>query len=131
METRHAACACGQLSLSCHGQPVRVGICHCLACQRRTGSAFGVQARFSKDRVEPSGRSCEYIRVGDEGGRLTFRFCPECGSTVYYTHDDDPDLVGVPVGAFADPAFPPPTYVVYESRRHAWVRVPDGLKRLD
>lgn len=108
----------------CEGEPVRVGVCHCLACQQRTGSAFGVQARFSRDEVTHEGHAREYVRVGDDGCHLTFRFCPECGSTVWYTIDVEPDLVGVPVGGFADPAFPPPTYSVYEHRRHPWAHTP-------
>ena len=45
MTTRDASCSCGQLHLTCEGEPVRISVCHCLACQQRTGSAFGVQAR--------------------------------------------------------------------------------------
>jgi hypothetical protein len=41
-----ACCSCGQLQVTTTGEPVRISVCHCLACQRRTGSAFGVQARF-------------------------------------------------------------------------------------
>ena len=44
MATRVAACHCGQLHLAVEGEPFAVSICHCLACQRRTGSAFGMQA---------------------------------------------------------------------------------------
>ncbi len=124
--TRTASCSCGQLSVTCEGEPVRVGICHCFACQRRTGSIFGVQARFERDKVTNLGRVREWVRVGDDGGRGTFRFCPDCGATVYYTFEDEPDLVGVAVGAFGDPAFPPPTYSVYESRRHPWARAAES-----
>jgi hypothetical protein len=124
MPSRRASCCCGQLAVICEGEPVRVGVCHCLACQQRTGSIFGVQARFHRDRVTHEGEAREYVRVGDDGYRATFRFCPECGSTVWYTLDVEADLVGVPVGSFADPAFPPPTYSVYEKRRHPWAHTP-------
>lgn len=124
MTERRAVCSCGQLSLVAEGDPVRVSMCHCLACQRRTGSAFGIQARFPRDRVRIEGRSTEYVRVSDEGEPRTYHFCPSCGATVYYELPTEPDLVAVPVGAFADPAFPPPTRSVYESRRHEWVSVP-------
>jgi hypothetical protein len=106
-------------------------MCHCLACQRRTGSAFGIQARFPRDRVRVAGRHSAYVRVSDEGEERTFRFCPDCGATVFYTTGDAPDLVAVPIGGFADPSFPPPRISVYESRRHAWVSVPDGAERRD
>ena len=46
MNTRTASCSCGQLTATTTEDPIRVGICHCLACQRRTGSVFGAQARF-------------------------------------------------------------------------------------
>jgi hypothetical protein len=104
-------------------------MCHCLACQRRTGSAFGMQARFPRDRVRIEGSANEYVRISDEGEPRAFNFCPECGSTVYY--QTDPELIAVPIGAFADPGFPPPKVSVYESRRHPWVTVPDGAERLD
>jgi hypothetical protein len=127
MTERTAVCSCGQLTVRCSGEPVRVSICHCLACQRRTGSVFGEQVRFkTEDIKEISGRSTLYVRVGDAGSEISFRFCPICGSTVYYTIDNDPDLVAIPVGAFADPKFQSPTRSVYESRKHGWVNVPEG-----
>jgi hypothetical protein len=99
-------------------------MCHCLACQKRTGSVFAVQARFPADRVRIEGRATEYVRVGDEGGRITFRFCPACGATVYYDIDAMPGLIAVPVGAFADPRFPAPRVSVYGARRHPWAVMP-------
>jgi hypothetical protein len=131
MATRGAACSCGQLELEAAGDPVRISICHCLACQRRTGSAFAVQARFPSDRVRVVGRFSEYVRLSDEDGEeRTFRFCPDCGATVFYTTADSPDLIAVPVGAFADPSFPPSTVSVYELRRHPWVGLPVSVERV-
>jgi hypothetical protein len=110
------------------GDPVRVSICHCLACQRRTGSVFGVQARFDMEQVRTEGRYSEYVRVSDEGEARIFHFCPECGATVFYTIPSAPELVAVPVGAFADPLFPAPTRSVWESRRHPWLELPEDVE---
>jgi hypothetical protein len=67
-----------------------------------------------------------------EGSKITFRFCPTCGATVYYDIDAMPGMIAVPVGAFADPTFPPPRFSVYNVRRHAWVIMPDhGVEELD
>ena len=126
MATREAACHCGQLRLEVEGDPFVVSICHCLACQRRTGGAFGMQARRPADRVQIVGRYTEYTRTSDFGGDRTFRFCPDCGATVFY--QTDPDRIAVPIGAFADPSFPPPRVSVWESRRHPWVVLPDGVE---
>jgi hypothetical protein len=131
MIERRAACSCGQLRLVAEGEPVRISMCHCLACQRRTGSAFGAQARFPSDRIRIEGRSTQYVRISDDGEARTFHFCPECGATVYYRLGPMPDLIAVPIGAFADPTFPPPRISVYESRRHPWLHVPQEMEHHD
>lgn len=125
---REAVCSCGQLRVTTEGDPVRISMCHCLACQRRTGSAFGMQARWPKDRVDLTGRYTEYVRISDAGGEVTFRFCPDCGATVFWTAEDRPDSIAVPIGAFADPSFPQPTVSVYGSRRYPWLSLPDGIE---
>lgn len=125
MTTHRASCTCGQLAVTCAGDPVRVSVCHCLACQQRTGSAFGVQARFPRAQVTFLGSGTEFVRTGDSGGRASFRFCPTCGTTVFWVIDGLPEFVTVAVGAFADPGFMAPTVSVYEERRHAWALAPD------
>jgi hypothetical protein len=125
--TRTASCSCGQLRLTCEGEPVRISMCHCLACQRRTGSVFGVQARFRRDQIAAiEGQSTEYVRIAESGNRVKFRFCPACGSTVYWEGGAFPGLVAVAVGAFAEPAFPSPRHSVFEASRHSWAQSPPG-----
>jgi hypothetical protein len=132
MATREAACHCGQLRLEVTGEPFAVSICNCLACQRRTGSAFGMQAGFRADQVRIEGRFNDFARISDEADRKehVFHFCPDCGSQVFYTEPAEPELVVVSVGSFADPSFPPPTESGYDSRRHPWVGLPDPVQRL-
>lgn len=131
MATRAGACSCGQLRLEAEGDPIVVSMCHCLACQRRTGSAFGIQAAFTAGQVQVLGRFSDYVRVSDEEDRKehVFHFCPDCGATVFYTEPTEPDLIVVAVGAFADPSFPPPTESIYESRRHLWLAPPGAIER--
>lgn len=130
MTTRLASCSCGQLTATVAGEPVRISICHCLACQRRTGSVFGQQARFRREDVTVSGVSTAYVRVGDEGSRIKFHFCPQCGSTVYYEPEGLEAFVAIPVGAFADPSFPAPAFSVYEDRKHRWVIPPADAEHM-
>ncbi len=106
-------------------------MCHCLACQKRTGSTFGAQARFTEEKVRVEGPSTEYVRVGDSGGTIRFHFCPTCGATVYYRIDGLPGAVAVPIGGFADPSFPTPKVSVYEARRHAWTGIPADAEHMD
>lgn len=131
MTTRMASCSCGQLTAEVTGDLVRNSICHCLACQRRTGGPFAQQARFRREDVTVSGKSTAFVRVGDEGSRCTFHFCPVCGVTVYYEPETMPDFISIPVGVFADPQFPTPTVSVYESRMHRWVVPPAEAEHFD
>lgn len=120
MVTRVASCSCGQLRIACDGEPVRISICHCLECQKRTGSVFATQARFPVAAVKIEGTSSTWTRVGDSGTSATFHFCATCGATVYWDLNGVPGFVAVAVGNFADPSFPSPTVSVYETRQHQW-----------
>lgn len=128
MTPRIASCYCGQLRIELKGKFLGGGVCHCVACQRRTGSVFAALAGFAPP-YEVTGTATEFSRVGDTGGKATFRFCPTCGSTVFHTQaGEEEKLVLVAVGAFADPSFPPPEDSVYDSLRHPWVQLPPGTK---
>lgn len=134
MTTRQAACSCGQLRLACEGEPLRISICHCLDCQKRTGAPFGMQVRYARDKVTAiRGERTQFTRQADSGNDVTFSFCPLCGSTVYWELSAFPDLLAIAVGAFADPKFPAPRHSVYERRRHHWVDLAGlpGIEHLD
>jgi hypothetical protein len=129
--TRKASCNCGQLRVTCKGpDPERRSLCHCYLCQKQTGSAFSIQARFPREQVTIEGKSTAwkfpiegapavtYRNCASTGG--TFHFCPVCGSTVYYEIADAPDFIGVKVGAFTDSTFPPPMISGFEEYRFPW-----------
>src|SRR5262249_20614250 len=107
--------------------PDSILICHCTDCQRRTGAVFGSSAFYKKSQVRVEGPSHLYTRDGQEGRKLQFYFCPNCGTSVYANTDRRPDHCWIAVGAFADPAFPPPTISIWERSMHAWFHLPSGL----
>ena len=130
MSSKTASCYCGQLRIEIQGELLGVGVCHCLACQQRTGSVFAALAGFSAP-YTVTGNATEFVRTGDHGSQFRFRFCPVCGSNVFHTEEGVEGRVSVAVGAFADPSFPPPEDSVYESRRHPWVLLPQDITRYD
>lgn len=131
MPTRTATCSCGQLKIEVDGEPLGVGLCHCFACQQRTGSVFAALAAFSPP-YRVTGEATQYLRTGDRGARFHFRFCPVCGTNLFHTEEGyEHRSVAVAVGAFADPQFPPPEDSVYDCRRHAWVELPPGIRTHD
>ncbi|MDP3460509.1 MAG: GFA family protein [Hyphomonas sp.] len=129
MTTRTATCRCGQLKATCRGEPVRVSVCHCLACQQRSGSAFAAQARWPSDDVEVTGEANVWERTADSGHRVTYRFCPTCGSTLVYEIEGWPGVTAIPLGAFAGTPMPAPAFSVYEDRKHHWVDITGDVAR--
>lgn len=130
MTLREASCACGQLSAACAGEPAFVSLCNCTQCQRRTGSAFGVAAFYLAEAVALSGEAAAYTRGSDNGYAVSFRFCPRCGTSVYWYPERKPEVIAVALGCFADPAFPPPVQSVHEDHRAPWLRFSfDGTSR--
>lgn len=119
---KQASCSCGALRVSCSGEPVRISMCHCIACQRRTGAPFGAQSRFLRSQITVEGESRRYTRVADSGNTVTFHFCPTCGSTVFWELSGFPDLIAVATGMFGDPSFPAPRIAVYEASQHPWTQ---------
>jgi hypothetical protein len=129
MTERIANCTCRLLQLLCKGEPRRVSICHCFECQRRTGSLFGVGSFFERDAVSiHQGVTKAFTRNSITGKPVTLHFCPDCGSTVFWYPERMPDLVGVAVGAFADPSFRQPEQSVWTRDKHAWLNLPDDMR---
>ena len=104
---RTATCHWGQLRVIATGEPARVYLCHCKACQRQSGSVVHSGASWLKNQVRIEGEHKIYARKGDSGFEVRCYFCPNCGSNVFSETDRAPEYCGIPVGCFADPDFPP------------------------
>ena len=124
---RVAACSCEQLQIKLEGALLGIGVCHCLACQRRTGSAFATLASFSAP-FEVTGAAAQFSRTGDQGAKFTFFFCPQCGTNLFHQEEGETESIAVAVGAFADPSFPRPEVATYDARRHPWVTLAPAIK---
>ena len=120
-----AECHCGQLKAITNGEPDRVYVCHCQACQRRTGAVVNSTTRWLLSQVHFEGDSNVFVRKGASSAEIHFHFCPRRGSNVYWQGDRAPQWCAIAVGSFADPHFPPPTASVWEESKHPWVQLPD------
>jgi hypothetical protein len=123
-----AQCVCGKFRVIVSGEPKSVTICHCGACQRRSGVPWTCNAFYPRSDVRLEGPYRVYVREGQEGRKIRQHFCPECGSTLYSTGEKFPGICMVVVGAFAAPNFPAPTASVFEESKHPWVVLPPGIE---
>ncbi len=81
----------------------------------------GISAYFPAERVRTEGAATVFEREGQDGRRIRGRFCPSCGTTVYWEAEFRPGEVGIAVGTFFDPGFPPPQVSAWEQSKHPWV----------
>lgn len=102
-------------------------MCHCTDCQRRTGSMFSVAVFYPRDRVRIEGTPSRYTRDSASGFPVSFHFCPACGSNLFWEPARLPDLIGIAIGGFADPDFPPPQQSVWTRDKHRWLALPEDL----
>jgi hypothetical protein len=123
--THTASCRCGQLRATVTGDPVRVSVCHCLDCKKRSGSSFAIQARWPANQVTLQGQSSSWSSVGGSGIETRFHFCPGCGTEIYYRHagGEMAGLLAIPLGTFDDPYFVSPRFSVWEERKHDWLEI--------
>src|SRR3546814_13145485 len=103
---RTASCHCGNLVLTCTGDPAKVSLCHCFDCQRRTGSLFSVAAFFSRDCVELPPGAKAFKRPSASGRDVSFHFCPDFASSLWWAPARLAHLIGVAAVAFAAVGFP-------------------------
>ncbi|MFC1233980.1 GFA family protein [Vibrio sp. F74] len=118
---RTASCSCNLVTIRCKGEPIRTAICHCFECQKRTGSVFGVQARYLTENTVLDGEVVSYSRIADSGNQVTYDFCPRCGTTMRLKLNAVLDATIVPLGLFKEQDFASPSFSVYEQRKRGWI----------
>jgi hypothetical protein len=80
-----------------------VQACHCDACKKRTGSAYGLSVMVESDDVAAfSGQTRTYTRSGESGKEVHYEFCPQCGATIRWRIDIVPNRQVFAGGAFDD-----------------------------
>jgi hypothetical protein len=78
-------------------------VCHCNACKKRTGSAYGISVAAAADAVETfTGAITTFTRVGDSGQTVDYDFCPSCGTTVRWRVGRMPNRIVFAGGALDD-----------------------------
>ena len=130
MTTRTASCRCGQLRATATGEPVRVSVCHCLDCKKRSGSAFAVQARWPAEQVTIEGRSNTFINTADSGNRMHRKFCPVCGTQLFSQAESRPNLVFIRAGALDDPEIAKPSSTIWVSSAPSWACIDQTLPQV-
>lgn len=124
--TREGGCACGAVRYRLTSDPLFVHCCHCLNCQRQTGSAFVINVLIEADRVELLAGDPQPVDVPRDRGKQTIWRCPTCQVAVYsrYTR---PQIRFVRGGTLDDPAAVAPDVHIFTRSKLPWVTLPDSV----
>jgi hypothetical protein len=125
--TREGGCACGAIRYRLTSEPLFVHCCHCLNCQRQTGSAFVVNVLIEADRVELLGGDPQRVAVPRGGGKKQQIWrCPTCQIALYsqYTYRA---IRFVRAGTLDEPASIAPDVHIYARSKLPWVAIPESV----
>ena len=124
---REGGCACGAVRYRLTSEPLFVHCCHCLNCQRQTGSAFVVNVMIEADRVELLAGEPQPVAVPRDGGKKqTIWRCPTCEVAVFSRYTS-PGIRFVRAGTLDDPASVAPDVHIFTRSKLPWVALPDSV----
>jgi hypothetical protein len=124
-------CSCGAIRYRLTSEPLFTNCCHCLNCQRQTGSAFVINVLIETDRVEPLAGEPQAVDVPrDDGGTQQIFRCPTCQVAVFsqYTR---PEVRYVRAGTLDQPSSVAPDAHIFTRSKLSWITLPDSVPAFD
>jgi hypothetical protein len=124
-------CSCGEIRYRLTASPLVTHCCHCLNCQRQTGSAFVVNALIERDRVQLlAGRPRRVDAPRDDGSTQQIFRCPTCQIAIYSLYGR-PDVWFVRAGTLDDPSRVAPDVHIFTRSKREWVALPESVPAYD
>jgi hypothetical protein len=121
-------CFCGAVRYRVTGAPLAVSHCHCASCRRACGAPFITWMTLAAgDFAYTSGTPRAYR----SSARVRRAFCPTCGTTLAYSHDDHPEEVDVAAATLDEPARVRPDDHLWIGEKLPWIVIGDALPRLE
>src|SRR4051794_22149091 len=124
---REGGCSCGTVRYRLASEPLFVHCCHCLSCQRQTGSAFVINLLIEADRVELLEGEPRRVDVPrDDGSSQAIFRCPGCEVAVFSSYGR-PGVSFVRGGTLDDPSSVSPDVHIYTRSKLPWVELPESV----
>ena len=123
---REGGCSCGEVRYRLASEPLFVHCCHCLNCQRQTGSAFVINVLIETDRVELLAGEPELVPVPRGTKAQKIWRCPTCRIALYSQYTT-PRIRFVRAGTLDDPASIAPDVHIYTRSKLPWVELPESV----
>jgi hypothetical protein len=124
---RTGGCQCGKIQLTVTGEPMVTVNCHCLVCQRLSGSGHLFILVYGADNVMIDGEVAQVEYKADSGKMATRYFCPSCGSQLYGTSEQMPGTYGINAACLENTSAYRPKITAFAKRLQAWDRLAEGI----
>ena len=124
-------CQCGQVSFQLAAEPLFIYACHCLDCQKRTGSAFSMGLIVLGDTVSVAGDLTPWTRTSDDGHTNTRHSCAGCGNIIYGDSSASPGVWKLQAGILDDTSGLSPHVHLWTCRKQDWVTLPADAAQFD
>lgn len=129
---REGGCQCGQVRYRITGKPSAVVVCHCVECQRQSGSAFGMTVSIPRNAFAVvRGVLKSFRRMSDAGRPMDGYFCPECGTRIYHASEVTPDVIRLKAGTLDDTTGLAPTMHFWTRSKQSWFEIPASARAFD
>lgn len=129
--TREGGCACGAVRYRLTAEPLFVHCCHCLNCQRQTGSAFVINLLIETENVEVVAGEPSAVDVPrDDGSTQRIFRCPTCQVAVFSEYGR-PQMRFVRGGTLDEPSSVAPDVHIYTRSKLPWVVLPASTPAFD
>jgi hypothetical protein len=120
-------CACGAIRYQVSAEPALMNICQCRQCQRDSGTGHGAHLTFVGAPVTLTGEARLWMTTGENGTRKNRAFCPTCGSPVYISLPDMPEVFVASAASLDDPSRYKPQMVMWTAAGYDWDRPDPAL----
>ena len=124
-------CSCGAVRYRLASEPLFVHCCHCLNCQRQTGSAFVINLLIEADRFELLSGEVHAVKVPRDDGSVQRIFrCATCQVAIYSDYGR-PQVLFVRAGTLDDPSSVAPDVHIFTRSKLPWVKLPESVPAFD
>ena len=123
-------CLCGSVRYSTEAEPAMVAVCHCIDCQKQSGSPFSVNVLVPSAEIAWDGETrSQYVIKGDSGEPVMRNFCRNCGSPLATELPAFNDLAALKAGTLDDSSWVKPTVQIWCDNAQPWGVLDDELQK--
>ncbi len=123
-------CHCGAITYSAEINPKHVVICHCTDCQAFAGSAYrSIAPARAETFTLHSGTPKHYVKTADSGTTRVQAFCPDCGTSLYSTADEEnPPFIALRPASLDQRDNLPPQKQIWTDSAQSWAHDLSGIE---